>query len=273
MDDKEYRESIIKLENLCQMAISLSNATFGRSVPSWREQIGSIIFGKICLTSIAILKLLPQSKFYTPTNSTIIWDVSSVCALSRALIDNFNVFHYLIIDQIDEKELEFRYTLWKLHSESERLRMLELIKSKSPMDAIKKNIDDLKAEVKGNSFYQSLSEKQKVKYLSGKEGIFLKGGQISERAGINPDYYKAAFKYLSNYTHTYAFSISQIALFRAGDSGTLSVLNAVLGYCTVYLSFAINCYTKIFPDVRSSLPHEIVEMINNSERDAEFSEN
>lgn len=246
--------------------MKLSIATEGRIVSTWREEYGSHIFGKICVTAIAILKLFPKSAFYLAKNNMEVWDISSVCILTRSLIDTFNVFYYLIIEQVDNDELEFRFLLWNLHSECERLEMLQLLKSTNPkLDEIKQHVENLKNELKNNKFYQKLDPKNQKKYSSGKIGIFLTNSQISKKAGINPNYYKAVYKYLSNYVHTYPFSISQIAKFDAKDAESLKLFEPVVGYCTGYLCLSIRDFVKMVPDQSKNLSAEIIKTIENWE--------
>ncbi len=167
MEDK-YLQDLRTLEALCQSAMKLSITTSGREVSIWREKYGSHIFGKICMTAIAILKLLPKSRFNVAVNNMEIWDISSVCSLARSLIDAYYSFQYLIIEKVDKHELEFRVTLWSLHSESERLKMLELFKSTSnKLDEIRKNIAELTRKLSGNKFYKSLDSKAQKKFSSG----------------------------------------------------------------------------------------------------------
>jgi hypothetical protein len=266
MENHKYLQSLQTLEALCQMATRLSLDTSGRTDATWREKYGSHIFGKICMTAIAILKLLPKSRFNVAVNNMEIWDISSVCTLARSLIDAYYSFNYLIIEKVDKHELGFRFTLWSLHSESERLKMLELIKSTSnKLDEIRKNIEELTRKLRSNKFYKSLDSKAQKKFSSGEIGIFLTNTQISKNAGVNPNYYKAVYKYLSNYVHTYSFSISQIALFKAGDLESLRLLQTAVGYCTGYLCLAIRDFTKLFPDQRSNLSIDIIETIKDWE--------
>ncbi len=263
MED-EYLLDLRTLEDLSQTAVKLSIATSGREVSIWREEYGSHIFGKICMTAIAILKLLPKSKFNVAVNNMEIWDISSVCTLARSLIDAYYSFQYLIIEKVDKHELEFRFTLWSLHSESERLKMLELIKSTSnKLDEIRKNIEELRRKLRSNKFYKSLDSKAQKKFSSGEIGMFLTNTQISKNAGINPNYYKAVYKYLSNYVHTFSFSISQIASFKAGDPESLRLLKTAVGYCTGYLCLAIRDFVKLVPDQLSNLSHDIIETIKD----------
>jgi len=266
MEDHKYLQSLKTLEDLCQTAVKLSIATSGREVSIWREKYGSHIFGKICMTAIAILKLLPKSTYYVAVDNMQIWDISSVCTLARSLIDAYNSFCYLIIEEVEKHELDFRFKLWKLHSESERLKMLELIKSKSNrIDKIRENIQELRRKLRSNKFYNSLESKAQKKFSSGEIGMFLTNTQISTKAGINPNYYKAVYKYLSNYVHTYSFSISQIASFKAGDPESLRLLKTAVGYCTGYLCLAIRDFVKLVPDQLSNLSRDIIETIKDWE--------
>lgn len=217
----DYLIDLMKLEHLVQRTIQLSMATSGREVRTWREGVGSHIFAKICATGIATLKVFPRSGYYVPVNGSEIWDISSVCCLSRSLIDSYNSFFYLTVDNVDESELEFRYTLWNLHSESERLKMLDLMGLTRPrgegveleeqnqrLSRLRESIEEWKNKLTNNSFHRNLSQNVQLEHASGDKGIFLTNSEISERAGIAPAYYKATYKYLSNYVHTYAFSIS-----------------------------------------------------------------
>jgi len=266
MIDGKYLQGIRTLESLCKTASKLSIATSGREVSTSREAYGSHIFGKICVTGIAILKLLPKSTFYFAPNGLEIWDISSVSALSRSLIDSYNIFYYLIIEKVDKDELEFRFILWKLHSECERLKMLEFIGSTSnALDDIKQNIEYLRKELKNNKFYQKLDFKKQRFWGSAEKGVFLTNTKISESAGIKPNYYKATYKYLSQYVHTYAFSISQLAIFRAGDAESLNRLETIVEYCIVYLCFSIRDFLKVFPDQSSNIPSEIIKTIEDWE--------
>lgn len=186
MVSDKYLQDPRMLEALCKTAMKLSLATHEREVPTWREEYGSHIFGKISVTAIGILRLLPKSVFYFPTSELEIWDISSVCILARSLIDTYNVFHYLIIEEVDNDELEFRFVLWNLHSECERLKMLELIKSTShELKKIKQGIESLRKELENNKFYRNVDSKKQRDYINGEKGIFLTNTEISKNAGVN----------------------------------------------------------------------------------------
>ena len=171
---EDYSQNFNDLEFLFSEAFKLSVRTTGRKVKTEREEIGSYIFVKIVFTLKAILKLLPKSPLTRPHDKNIeFWDISSVNALTRSLIDTYNVFYYLIVDDIPKNEIEFRFALWKYHSEVERLKMLQLIGSRSPkLQNLDSQINTLKNELLENSFYKGLKAKVQKNLEKGEKEFF-----------------------------------------------------------------------------------------------------
>ena len=164
-------------------------------------------------------------------------------------MDSYYVLFYVAIDKCDEKELELRYNLWKYHGEKQRLDMLKLSKSTNPIIVeLEKNVDTLKATLVKNSFYESLGRDTKRQVKEGKKGILLSNTQLSERAGIDPNYYKAKFNFLSQYVHAYPFAATQLTTFRADDEESLVVVKSIIDNSTGYLSYAIRDFIKLVPD-------------------------
>lgn len=251
---EKYLQSVKDLEQMVDTCINLSNNTHKREVSSWREEYGSYIFAKIVVHSIAILKMTPNSGLFEIPNNFKVWDISSLAVLLRALIETYNVFFYLIIDEVDETELEFRFLLWHLHSECERLRMLQSIGSTNPViKNVEKDIEDFRTKLLNNDFFKRKNSKERSPYRKGEVGIALTNSQISEKAGISVNFYKSAYKFLSSYTHTFPFSIQQIAVFKADDEESLNLINTIVETASGYLSFSIRDFVKIFPDQKETI--------------------
>lgn len=250
---ERYLQSVKDYEKLCDACIKLSINTHHRKVETWREEYGSHIYAKIATHSVALLKLIPESSLFKLPNNFEVWDVSSLAVLVRALMETYYVFHYLIIEEIPEEELEFRFILWHLHAESERLRMLKAIGSTNPkIGTVEKDIAALKAKLLQNSFYLTKNSDARSKYRKGEEGIALSNSQISEKAGISINYYKSTYKFLSSYTHTFPFSIQQVSTFKVDDEESINLLKGLVDISLGYISFAIRDYVKLFPDQDSS---------------------
>lgn len=168
-----YTDKLNDLELLFSEAFEISIRTTGRGVGSQREYYASLIFTKIVLTLRAILKLLPKSSFDKNGNLEV-WDISSVNSLTRSLIDTYNVLFYLTVDNIPKNEKEFRFALWKYHSEKERLKMLELIPYQNQkLQSLRNEINDLRNELLESAFYKSLDFKERKRIEKRKKRGFI----------------------------------------------------------------------------------------------------
>ncbi|MEN8191861.1 MAG: methionyl-tRNA formyltransferase [Bacteroidota bacterium] len=254
----DYLKTIKEYEQLSNKCIELSSNTSNRKVKTWREEYASHIFAKLTMHSIAITKFLPNTKLYEIPSNFKIWDLSSLAVIVRALIETYNIFYYLIIDEVDESEKEFRYIIWHLHSESERLRMLKSIGStNSAIPEIENEIRQLKEKLLENEYYIAKTDsKQKAKLRKGEIGFDKTSTQISESAGISKNYYRAIYKDLSSHIHTFPFSIKQISVFKAGDTESLGLLKSYADTSSGYLSLSIRDFVKIFPDQESNITNE-----------------
>jgi len=251
---QKYLEQLSDFESLVNIALNISEHIHGIKIDTRREQYGSYIFSKICLHILAIERLLPKSKYHSVTKSFEVWDISSLAILARVLIETYYAFYYLIIDEIDHTELDFRFSLWNFHSEKERLKMLNLIDSKSPeLKNVELSVEQYLLEIKNNKYYESLEIHIKRNIRKGQMAFTLSNSNISEKSGIPPNYYKATYKFLSSYVHTYPFSISQLPYFHVDDPSTISIMGTIIDYCTGYLSFSIRDIIKVFPDKSEKL--------------------
>jgi len=100
---------------------------------------------------------------------------------------------------------------------------------------------------------------ERSSYRRGETGIALTNSQISERAGISINFYKSTYRYLSSYVHTFPFSIQQIAVFKADDEESLSLIKTLIDTTSGYLSFVIRDFVKLFPD-QKEITKEVDEL-------------
>jgi uncharacterized protein len=266
---KDYPSAVQMFETACKCASNLSAKTSGRQVPSWREQYASYIFARICTTSISILRTLPQSSLHTSpfSLSSAVWDLPSVCTLTRSLLETWLVFRYLIVEtENSDEEADFRFALWHLHSECERLEMLQLIGSSNPrLSELQNEINQLRARLQATVPFSRLSDKRKVKLLSGDVEIPPVRVDVAKRAGICPEYYRAMYKYFSNHAHMHPFSVGQIATFRAGEESSTELMTTTVNRAIGILCFSIRDFVRLFPDQQEQLPSEIWNMLDFAE--------
>jgi hypothetical protein len=170
--------------------------------------------------------------------------------------------YYISIDQVSSEERSFREALWMFQGEHKRLELLQLIKSKSPeLPKLQAEVDRLKTVVVQHSFFARLSQENQKKARKGDLPLHLSNSELSTRAGIQPNYYKAVYRFLSSYVHTYPFSASQLARLRAGDSESLRLISTALKHCLSFLCVAVRDFRTLCPDVADIVEQDVDEII------------
>ena len=243
-------------------AAKLSVVTSGRTVSEWSHEYASYIFAKMCAHALSALALAPTGLIPAQPRATEIWDLPSLCAIVRALIDAYYAMYYIAVDQVSSVERSFREALWTFQGEQKRLDLLRLIKSKSPeLPKLQGEVDRLRTVVIQHSFFADLSPENRKKARKGDLPLHISNSELSIRAGIQPDYYKAAYRFLSSYVHTYPFSVSQLAQLRAGSSESLHLISTTLQYCLAFLCVAVRDFCTLFPDVAGLVGQDVDEII------------
>jgi len=259
---QKYLSTLDDLEHITGTAMTLSLETQNREVDSRRKQYCSYIFGKLIMHAIAVLLVRPNIERQLDKYESDLWDISSLATLTRAIVDSYYVFFYLGLDQASEDELEFRFHLWDYHGEKQRFDMLKKLKSLDPsMGKLENEVGDLKNKVIQNTFYQSLDPTKQRKIKKGEIAILYSNSELSDRLGINSDYYKAIYNDLSAYIHGYPYALTQLAVFRSNDDESLHVINTTLKVCVGYVSLAVRDFLEIMPDQDNNVDERAKDLI------------
>jgi hypothetical protein len=263
---KKFIEKVDDLEHIIGVAMAMSLDTTERDVDSWREQYCSYIFTKLILHVQALLSIRPTIELPNDRFEIGFWDISSMAALARALIDSYYVFFYLGVDEAEKDELEFRFHLWDYHGEKQRLDMLRKIKSTDPiLEQLEGDVQNLKDQLIDTNFYKSLDNKVQSKIRKGEIGIFYTNSQLSKKAGISSNYYKSTYNSLSAHVHAYPYALTQLAVFRANDDDSLAVINTIMDDCIGYVCYAVRDFVKLMPDQRKNIDQRAKSLIEHWE--------
>lgn len=135
---QDLKSNVTDLEKLCKNAMVISQNAANIKA-TWFMVEASIIFVKIVFTSIAILRFIPESKYFSSVCGMKIWDITSIAFLTRNLIETYLALYYIAIDDVSVDEKELRKLFWQYHEASERVKILSSLLPKS------KNLPNLKA--------------------------------------------------------------------------------------------------------------------------------
>lgn len=255
---EEYKSRFLDLKKLIDCSEIISNYNAGKKVDSDLE-ILSLIFIKNIAHAKSLILLAPKQPF---NNTEIeLWDLSSLAAICRCIIDGYYKFYYIGIEDVDIETKNFRLILWDYHSEYRRLEKLKLIKAeKKKISQIEKILNEIKGMLLKNSYFMSLNKKLQSNLIDGNKAVLYSNIELSSKIGIDKNYYKAIFMFLSSYIHSLPFSIDQLLNFRANNEQSLNQIKIILEYATIYLSLTLLDFLEIFPDMNNRLDQDTLNI-------------
>lgn len=247
MTPDRYRQLLGEFDALISHARAISDRLVGRPIKQKSLSYSDAIYTKLICHGISLRKLSPSVDF---AQTSELWDVASACAVARALIEAYDALAYISVHQIDPSEREFRVLLWELHDQQRRLAMLEKIGSADPRIAdIRNRVGELSTKLTAHSFFFSTSKDVRGKVARGEAPpMHLNQRDLNAASGINHEYYIAATMWLSQYVHTFPFSLHQLMHFRAGEYDALHVSSMPLQYTMPFLAKAMEGMVDVWPE-------------------------
>jgi len=138
------------------------------------------------------------------------------------------------------------------------------MRSDSPeLASLKADVERRRGLVVNHPQYGRLNDDTKRRIRDGGKPLHLTNSDLAERAGISVNYYRSVYRYLSSYTHTYPYSVSQLARFRAGEPEALHLFSTALQYCLAFLAVAVRDFWSLFPDLAIPCDPHTQEVLND----------
>lgn len=240
------------LEHAKAVSRSLVGVMPSESHLSYAEQI----FVKLLSHCIVLRKMSPDPTRRTPTE---LWDLASVSAMARCVIEAHDAFMYIAISSLHAEERAFRLALWELHDKSRRKKMLELIGSRDPRnEQMAIDVEKLHQKVVNHSFFTNISTGVRKKILDADPPPYhLSQKDRCLASGIDPDYYSAITMQLSQYVHTLPYAVHQLFAFKAGEPKAIALMAMPLQCVLPFLANTTDHMRKIFPSKAPEPPSRV----------------
>lgn len=250
-----------EFSRLLAQGIEVANALAGKDAPGDREFYADRIFSKLLCHGLTLQRLSPTE---APSGPDVLWDISSACAVARALIESFDALAFVAVESVPDDEREFRVLLWKLHAEERRQKMLALVGSTLPKVAeVDTAVATLRAALLAHPLFGTCNAGLAKRVAKGDTPPFhLDHAERNRRSGVDHDYYNAAVMFLSAYVHTFPFSVHQLMQFRAGDNESLRLMSIPLQYASGFLAKGIEGMRSVFPALLPSPSEETQRALN-----------
>jgi hypothetical protein len=242
------------LEHAKAVSASLNGITPTEQYLSYAEQI----FVKVLSHCIVLRRMSPDPMRHAPSE---LWDLASVSAIARCVIEAHDAFMYIASASVQTEEREFRLYLWELHDKSRRKKMLELIGSKDPRNSqMAVDVESLHQKVVNHQFFAQLSPGVRKKILDADPPPYhLSQKERCKAAGIDPDYYNAVTMQLSQYVHTLPYAVHQLFAFEAGTPDAIALMAMPLQYVLPYLANTTEQMRSLFPSKSPQPPSRVAQ--------------
>lgn len=264
----KYRTTVREFDSVLEHAKAVSASIVGLK-PVDRSQIfGEQIFVKVLAHCVTLRQLSPDPARQT---SKELWDLPSVAAVARCVIEAHDAFAYITSADVTDAEKDFRFTLWELHDKTRRLKMLEAIGSSDPRNAqIRSEADRLLSLVTAHARFASLPVNIRKKLTTDPPAFYLSQRDRCAECSVDYDFYNGVTMLLSQYVHTLPFSIQQLFGFKGGNPESLRLMNQPLQYSLPFLSRATEGMRNLFsgrtPEPSSRVAQTMVVAIAISAR-------
>jgi hypothetical protein len=233
-ESNSYHSQLDAFKSIVRYADELLRSVQGEPAPTesmiWTEEI----FTSLVVGCKSLCKLLPESS--SPDEGEP-WDLMSIAAVSRCIVDAHDVFLYACDSKNPDCLNRFHLDFLKLHAEKRRLRLGKLMRSPDTTH-IKSRINDLMESIKASKAFQRIPEKQR-KNIENPDGvhepIHLDRVERFKDYGLDKDFYDTGYTILSQFVHSHPLAIKHSLGLQAGSDKAYSHLEFILFFTTPFI--------------------------------------
>jgi hypothetical protein len=248
----DYRERLRKFDAVVCEAIAVSQAAAQRlEMPA--VGYSTYVFTRICAHARAMMCALPISRWVRKDFET--WDVSSVAAHARSILEGYLLFRYLADAPSDIDTQRAFINVMHLYDCLKRIKILPHILPSEEIDGLKGQADEIISRLNEIPYFLALDAKLKKDLLAGKFIMITPQKEVIEAVGLDQAEYDFFWNYLSQYTHVLSFTFYRMEPNGRGtglENGfDRDVLGMVLEFCTAILGAAVDKMVEMFPDTEA----------------------
>jgi hypothetical protein len=198
--EERYASGLDKFTKAVERAVASSHQAAGIDAGP-RRYWGSVLFTRLCSSSVSILWLCPGSRVNLRGDH---WDFSAVACLTRSLLECGLYFSYIAIEPISDEEWKARLKVMQLHDCKERERMFRALDSSDAhLQGFEEQANELRAILQANPFFVSLSEPLRKSLLKGERSSILTQDEIYNRIGGLPANFRGLYRFYSSHAHSF----------------------------------------------------------------------
>lgn len=182
-------------------------------------------------------------------------DHASVKVVARAAFETYLVFFY-IYGSSDRSLCEFRHKAWRLGGLADRQDAhASNDQNREKLAAEKRQIEELRTELKSSPHLRSYTDKQSKKILEGEWRIGTSWTNLGKSAGFHEKYFSDVYGYLCGYSHSSYISALQVGQAQSIEDQRKHT-QSILGVGVVLMAHFAFSYSKAFSAAEAVLTAE-----------------
>lgn len=235
----DYRTKVREFDAVLEYAKAVSQSLIGATPPSRHAGYGAQIFFKLLAHSIVLRRLAADPN---RREAAELWDVPSLSAVARCVVESHDAFEYIAGHDVGESERGFRLLLWELHDKTRRMKMLGDIGSTDPrVEAFRAETMRLQAELESHEFLATLPAELQAELRRRLAGAQTPAFHLSQRqrcaqSGVSAEWHDAVTLHLSQYALTLPFPVQQLAQLQADTPDGLRLMALPLLFTMSFLT-------------------------------------
>lgn len=263
MNDIDFEQCYKRFSKTLKIARKVSVLGAYRKSTGFQMTFACILFARMCVIAQSIQRLTQQD---VPTKYVLEnWDYASTFGLTRNLMECYHSLFYLCFDNVSNEERQTRKNIFDLHDYYSRKQLFEHLNEvplATQFHHDKENcLEFILDKIQQDSFFNSLPEKERNRYLQGKNAFMLSREDIEERSGFNKREFRLWYKLLSANVHSFPMGFYHVA---PGERGLgvkteleVKYICKALSLSESYLRKGIEgMITAIYPDIRERLDNK-----------------
>lgn len=198
---------------LIEHFLLVANSLKGTKIPDDERIRFAEPLGKKALSHIiSALNLHKGTKFILSDRSyTESVDFSSIAVLTRAAIETYLTFNYILVNPKDKDEQDFRFFCWDLAGFIERENYPAKNDKSKRLKQEEQELKNIKIqELENNKVFKQLNIKTQKQILKGNWKVGKSWIDLARYASMPDEMFKHLYSYLCSYSHSGRLSIIQI---------------------------------------------------------------
>ena len=251
-----YKNVVKEFDLIFDYAKQLSDALVGEVPPTPQHRYAAELFIKLLAHCATLRGISPDP---TRQKTSELWDLPSVAAIARCVIESFDAMAYIASRHSESEEKEFRVLLWELHDSNRRFKMLSALGiTGDRYFELVTTEQQLHARVVAHPHFTKIgrNHQKKIEARDPPESYVSLKDQCASN-GVSHSYYLAVTMHLSQFVHSHPFALHQLSKFQGGSTEALDQMSLPIQYAMAFLSRAIEEWRSIFLN-HSLAPSETV---------------